>query len=324
MCGLVTVALAQPAPARHRVAVLIFNGAEIIDYAGPYEVFGAESDQFEIYTVASTAKPVVTGAGMTVLAQYSYLTAPPADVVIIPGGMVEEVEHDRATLDWIKAQAAHARFTMSVCNGAFILANTGLLDGLTATTTRQNIPILQAQHPQIKVVRDQRFVDNGKIITTGGLSAGLDGALHVVGRMLGEGEAQDDALYLEYDASHQHNYLPGTFAINVLPDIGPKLAKLGDWSTLRTQGDAKHWELSEQAHSQLGLAALEKQVQAIFRDTGHRTATSAPATDSAKSGLSYWSFKDANGAAWRASVDVRPSGTHAGQFVLSVAVTRAG
>jgi putative intracellular protease/amidase len=285
LCGLVTVALAQPAPARHKVAVLIFNGAEIIDYAGPYEVFGAESDQFEIYTVASTAKPVVTGAGMTVLAQYSYLTAPPADVVIIPGGMIEEVEHDRATLDWIKAQAAHARFTMSVCNGAFILANTGLLDGLTATTTRQNIPILQAQHPQIKVVRDQR---------------------------------------LEYDASHQHDYLPGTFAINVLPDVGPKLAKLGDWSTLRTQGDAKHWELSEQAHSQLGLAALEKQVQAIFRDTGHWTATSAPATDSAKSGLSYWSFKDANGAAWRASVDVRPSGTHAGQFVLAVAVTRAG
>jgi transcriptional regulator GlxA family with amidase domain len=82
--------------------------------------------------------------------------------------MVGRVADDQAVLKWIKTQSIHTLYTMSVCNGAFILANTGLLDGLTATTTRSNIQRLREEHPQIKVVKDQRLVDNGRIITTGG------------------------------------------------------------------------------------------------------------------------------------------------------------
>jgi transcriptional regulator GlxA family with amidase domain len=188
------VCAAAPQNMRKKVAILVFDGAEIIDYAGPSEVFGAQDDQFNVFTVAPTTSPVTTGQALKIVPTYSLANAPQADILVIPGGMVGCVVRDEAVLNWIKAQSAHTLYTMSVCSGAFILANTGLLDGLSATTTRSNIKRLREEHPQIRVVGDQRLVDNGKIITTGGTSAGIDGALHVVGKMSGNGNAQALAL----------------------------------------------------------------------------------------------------------------------------------
>ncbi len=110
-----------------------------------------------------------------------------------------EARNSAPTLKWVTDTNARTTLTMSVCNGAFILASAGLLDGLTATTTSGNIPRLKAEYPKTKVVDDQRFVDNGRIITTAGLSAGIDGAVHVVSRTLGQGTAQRVALAEEYD-----------------------------------------------------------------------------------------------------------------------------
>src|ERR1700761_5542838 len=215
--ALTAFAPAQAAPSP-TVAILLFPGAEVIDYAGPYEVFITAG--FKVYTVGATTAPVSTGKGLTVTPVYPFASAPQADVVLIPGGSISKAVDDPAILNWIKSQSVTSKITMSVCNGASILANTGLLDGLSATTTRTNITFLQSEHPRIHVVRDQRFVDNGKILTTGGLTAGIDGALHVVARLEGDGTAQSVALGLEYNDAAGRNYLPSTFALNVIPDIG--------------------------------------------------------------------------------------------------------
>ncbi|GLH74784.1 hypothetical protein GETHLI_32860 [Geothrix limicola] len=189
-CGM---ALVQ---APKKVAILIFDGVEIIDYTGPYEMFGAAG--FQVFTVAATRHPVKTAMGMVVVPAYTFADAPRADVLVIPGGGVNVASAHADTLRYIKDTAAQAQHTLSVCNGAFILAQTGLLDGLTATTTRGNLQGLAKRHPKVKVVGDRRYVDNGKIITAAGLSAGIDGALHVIERLMGAEAATQVATYEEY------------------------------------------------------------------------------------------------------------------------------
>src|SRR5262249_27321862 len=115
------------------VAILVFDGAEIIDFTGPWEVFGAAG--FDVYTVAATREPVTTAMGMKVVPRYTFADAPRAAILVVPGGTVKGARSSEATSRWVKEASAHAEQTMSVCNGAFILAGAGLLDGLTATTT---------------------------------------------------------------------------------------------------------------------------------------------------------------------------------------------
>ncbi|HJV88994.1 MAG TPA: DJ-1/PfpI family protein [Holophagaceae bacterium] len=179
-----------------RVAILIFNGVQIIDYTGPYEMFGAAG--FEVFTVATSRASVKTVMGMEVVPRYTFTDAPPADVLVIPGGSVKDAADHAATLAFIKASAARNKVTLSVCNGAFILANTGLLNGLTVTTTRGNIPRLAQRHPELRVVAERRYVDNGRIVTAAGLSAGIDGALHVIEKLKGHELAKQVAYGEEY------------------------------------------------------------------------------------------------------------------------------
>src|SRR5262249_28742420 len=153
---------------------------------------------FDVYTVARTKRPIRSAMGQEMTPRYTFADAPSPEVLVVPGGGVVDVSHDDSTLAWIRTVSATTRHTMSVCNGAFILAAAGLLDGLTATTTAHNIVRLRAQYPRVHVVDDQRFVDNGHIITTGGLAAGIDGALHVIERLHGAGAAQQTALNEEY------------------------------------------------------------------------------------------------------------------------------
>src|SRR5262249_20748005 len=148
---------------------------------------------------AASKSPVTTAMGMTVVPKYTLDDAPEPDILLVPGGDIHEPLASAATLRWIVDRSARTRHTLSVCNGAFILAHAGLLDGLSATTTYHLLGKLQKEFPKTKVVRDQRFVDNGRIITSGGLSSGIDGALHVVSKVRGLGVAQETALGIEYD-----------------------------------------------------------------------------------------------------------------------------
>ncbi|SEN66452.1 DJ-1/PfpI family protein [Duganella sp. CF517] len=179
-----------------KVAVVLFDGVEEIDYAGPIEVFGASGAT--VLTVGLSKAPVTSVYGLRVLPEYDTADLPDVDVLLVPGGGIGEAWKNPQLLAWIKERSAKVRVTMSVCSGAFILGKAGLLDGRQATTTSSMRDELARHFPKAQVMR-QRFVDAGKLITTAGLSAGIDGSLYLVQRELGAERAKAAAGYMEYD-----------------------------------------------------------------------------------------------------------------------------
>src|SRR6266536_4198186 len=232
--------------APRNLAILIFEGVQIIDYTGPYETFGhAYSDDgpvFNIYTVAEKAGPITTAMGMTVTPKYSFENAPQPNVVLVPGGGVKDHVANPNVIRWIQDKAKDAEVVMSVCNGAFLLAKAGLLDGLEATTTAGLIPLLREAAPKTKVVDDRRFVDNGKIITTAGLSSGIDGSLHVIERFLGRGTAQMAALGMEYNWDPESRFVRAALADKYLRFNYDVKVVEGGWRPLGREGNSDHWE----------------------------------------------------------------------------------
>jgi putative intracellular protease/amidase len=305
-------------PDRKKIAILVFNGVEVLDFAGPYEMFGAANG--DVYTVAATKDPVTSAMGLTVVPRYSFADAPRPDVLVVPGGGVYGASRDEATLKYIRDVTAVASNTMSVCNGAFILANAGLLDGLTATTTYHNIPKLASQYPKIKVVGDQRYVDNGKIITTGGLSAGIDGALHVIARLYGTGYAQSVALGEEYDWKPEGGFARAAMADHQIPEV--TMDDLGKWDLVRTEGDASHWDIVMNGHSSLTATDLMARIeQALAKGQWRKDGT---AEASATSRASTWRFTGKDGKPWSGTLRLRdkPGANH--EYEAEVTVARAG
>jgi putative intracellular protease/amidase len=187
-----------------KVAIVLFEGVELLDFAGPGEVFDTAQTidgqtAFEVFTVAATAEPVTSQGFVRVTPEYTIETSPPPDILVLPGGGVEDATRDERLLAWIRSAAGANEITMSVCNGAYFLARVGLLDGQRATTHWAAIPGLRSEAATATVVENVRFVDNGRVITTAGVSAGIDGALHVVDRLLGRPAARLTARAMEYD-----------------------------------------------------------------------------------------------------------------------------
>ena len=182
------------------VAFLISEGAVVIDFCGPWEVFqdvnipGRADAPFQLYTVAETRKPIHTSGGMTVVPDYTFEDVPTPKVIVIPA---QSAPSD-ATLGWVRKASHAADVTMSVCTGAFLLAETGLLDGKAATTHHAGYKGLALQYPKIQVKRGARFVEEGNIATAGGLSSGIDLALRVVERYFGREAAKTTAYQMEY------------------------------------------------------------------------------------------------------------------------------
>lgn len=179
-----------------RVGVVMFDGVEPIDYAGPYETFAQAG--FSVATVSADGKPV-TGMGLKVAPDYSFANAPQFDVLVVPGGDVDRAARDKALLDFIRQQSVKARQVLSVCTGAFVLASTGLLDGLKATTFFEAAPDLAAAYPKVHVLSNAKWADNGKIVTSAGLATGIDAALHVLAKLKGPDVARSIAMTMEYD-----------------------------------------------------------------------------------------------------------------------------
>lgn len=186
-----------PVPGRLNVAILVHEGVELLDFAGPGEVFGV-SRSFNVFTVATSRQPVTSLRFVTVTPQYTLDDHPPADIVIVPGGQTQVPMADPQVRAWLQRVAPRARVVLSVCTGAFLLAQAGLLDGLEATTHHSSIDSLRGMAPHTRVVADRRFVDNGKVITAAGISAGIDASLHVVEKLKGREEAERIAGYMEY------------------------------------------------------------------------------------------------------------------------------
>lgn len=180
-----------------KVAILMFDQVQIIDFAAPYEVFGQAG--FEVYTVSKDSKPIMTAMGLNVSPAYSFENLPTVDAVLVPGGDVEVVMNDRDVRHWLQKRAESVQYVLSVCTGAFILAEAHLLDGLQATTFYSKIDNLQQSYPAINVVNDRRYADNDKVITSAGLSSGIDAALQLVSDVQGLDAAKTIAHHIEYD-----------------------------------------------------------------------------------------------------------------------------
>ncbi|MBV8761788.1 MAG: DJ-1/PfpI family protein [Deltaproteobacteria bacterium] len=201
---LLLAATAQAKP--RKVAVVVYNNAEILDFAGPTEVLSAAGNiasedgqpALEVYLVAKTTQPIQAQGFVTITPTYSIDSAPRPDVVVIPGGAVNALYDDPEMMKWLADVTGRSEVTMSVCNGALALAKTGALDGLTVTTHFNAIEHLRKEAPKAHVEDGRRFVDNGHTITTAGVSAGIDGALHLTARLLGRRVADQTARYMEY------------------------------------------------------------------------------------------------------------------------------
>ena len=214
-CGMKLIPLGGGADSPPTVAILLFNGTQIIDIAGPWEAFGTAG--FLVHTVAEKVEPLTMVFGQKVLPDYTFENSPKADILLVPGGGVSEPMNNPRLIQWVQAKAKDVSHVMSVCTGAFLLGKAGLLAGQTATATYGMVDDLLT-FPNTKVVYDQRYVDNGKIITTAGLSSGIDGALHLVSKMLGRGKAQSVALSMEYHWDPDSKYARGALADRYLPD----------------------------------------------------------------------------------------------------------
>jgi transcriptional regulator GlxA family with amidase domain/predicted RNA-binding Zn-ribbon protein involved in translation (DUF1610 family) len=172
------------------------DGVEVLDFAGPMEVFSYAG--FEVAVVSKTKKPIISQGVLKIMPQYSIADAPPADILAFFGGNTGIASNDPAVIQWLKSVPA-PRYYFSVCTGAFILGKAGLLDSMTITTFHASIEGLRKAVPTAKVLADTRFVDNGAVITTAGISAGIDGALHLVEKIGGRELAVQTAKYMEYD-----------------------------------------------------------------------------------------------------------------------------
>jgi putative intracellular protease/amidase/YHS domain-containing protein len=193
--------LRPPAEGPIPVAFLLSRNAVVIDFAGPWEVFDTVGipgkpgqPAFSLYTVAETREPIRTTGGMTIIPEYTFATAPAPKIIVIPA----QGAHGEPVLAWIREAAQAADLTMSVCTGAFLLAKTGLLSGKSATTYHGAFNDFAMQFPDIAVQRGARFVEDGKVATSGGLSSGIDLALRVVERYFGRDVARNTAWTLEY------------------------------------------------------------------------------------------------------------------------------
>jgi transcriptional regulator GlxA family with amidase domain len=187
------------------IAVVLFEGAEELDYAGPWEVLASwaqlhPDDGVDVFTVATTTEPIRSAKGLRVLADYTWETAPTPDVVLVPGGAgVYPLLEDAGLHERLRRLAANGALVTSVCTGALVLASAGLLRERPATTWWGKLELLAEIDPTIELRPDDRFVDSGEIVTAAGVSAGIDMALHLVARLHSAERAREVRRYIQYD-----------------------------------------------------------------------------------------------------------------------------
>ncbi|MEM7309872.1 MAG: DJ-1/PfpI family protein [Planctomycetota bacterium] len=290
---------ADPLPDEARVrnvAVFVYEGVELLDFAGPGEVFAcsraADGSRFNVYTVAESTEPLVSQGFLTVRPEYAFGDCPKPDLVVLPGGGIPL--SNEAVVAWVRAVSAEAEVTLSVCNGALLLAKAGLLDGLDATTHHGSMRSLAVAAPETTVRPELRFVDNGRVVTTAGVSAGIDGALHVVARLLGDEAAREAAFYMEYRwdpegaaEHHARTFAPGApdrlvELVEVALDEG-HAAALAAWRAMGDGGPAEA-DLNRAGYALLQVGGRTGAAVRLFRLNTARFPSSANAWDSLADG----------------------------------------
>ncbi|MEO1485293.1 MAG: DJ-1/PfpI family protein [Bacteroidota bacterium] len=238
------------------IAFYLQDGVEVLDFAGPMEVFSYAG--YKVFTVSATKTPITSQGILKVTPDYSIEDAPKADILAFFGGNSNQATNNPKVIEWVKSQE-DIQYHFSVCTGAFILAEADILNGKTATTFHNALDNLESSYPEIDVRKNVRFVDNGKVITTAGISAGIDGALHLVAKLQGLNAAKRTAYYMEYD-----NW-----------NIGDGLV-LSDDNPYNNQKSAQElevyvgrYEFGEDAQIEVTVDAKEKTLYATFEELAH-------------------------------------------------------
>ncbi|WNG60477.1 hypothetical protein F0U59_41570 [Archangium gephyra] len=240
-------------PYTRNVAIVLYEGVEVLDFSGPAEVFQAASGfgsvgqerAFKVYTVGRTKAPLISQHFIKVVPEYSIEDAPKPDIIVLPGGSTQVVLDDPEFMKWISKAASESELALTVCTGAMTLGKAGLLDGLDATTYFRAIDSLRKMAPKARIHHGRRFVDSGRIVTTAGVSAGIDGSLHVIARLLGKRVADETAQYMEY------KWTPEPYLLTEYPLFNPSVDDRG------------------RAIQQAGIHAQEKNgkaAEAIYRE----------------------------------------------------------
>lgn len=327
MLSLLAFLTAISAPAephkRLNVAIFVFPGVQTIDYAGPMEVFSQAGGN--VFAVAEKPEPIVTSSGLSIVPKYVFGNAPQADIFVIPGGGganpgeggVGDQTADVTAIRWIKDTARSTSNVLTVCNGAFLAAKAGLLDGLKATTFYGMLDDLEVAAPRTKVMRDQRYVDNGKVITTAGLSSGIDGALYLVSKLQGLAKAQSIALHMEYNWDPKSNYARGSLADLNMPRIS--LDKiLENLELVSMHGDRNQWgdvfRGTWKCSSEQLLARIDDAISVSTQwsrvNESHGNATSV------------WHFQDKSGQDWKGVLQIARDTSNPGKVLVTATIQK--
>jgi len=194
---------------KKRVGIVLFENIEVLDFCGPFEVFSVtrlneerrreEPSPFEVLLVAEKNDPVVTTGGMKIIPDHTFESCPKLDILVVPGGWGTRKElKNPAMLNWLRIRASEVETLTSVCTGSMLLGFAGLLDGCRATTHWRSLDWMRESFPAVTVEYDKHVVEDGRILTSAGISAGIDMALKVVARYYGEAIARATARYMEY------------------------------------------------------------------------------------------------------------------------------
>lgn len=319
------------------VAMLLYPGVEIIDISGPWEAFGTAG--YLVHTVAEKSDPLTLVFNQKVVPDYTFENGPKADILLVPGGGYTQAMENPRLIQWLQSKSKDVSYVMSVCTGAFVLGKAGLLAGQTATCTYGMVDDLLA-FPKVKVVHDQRFVDNGKIITTGGLTSGIDGALHLISRIDGVGAAQAAALNMEYRWEPDSQFVRSALADRFLPDglaFGKPRLQGMEAKLVSTEGNTDRWEakmLVSEPHTRTEvLNVLRSRIAAnAGRNTQSMTASNVSGIGSALKFLTTrsgsdglgWTFTDEKGRGWHGQALVAPASGMAGRSMVTLKVARDG
>ncbi|MFC1799035.1 DJ-1/PfpI family protein [Thermodesulfobacteriota bacterium] len=189
---------------KKNTAIFIFEDVEVLDFTGPFEVFSvtnqlSDYSLMNIYIVAEKKEVITAKNGLSVNPDYAMNEAPTPDILIVPGGRgTRPLLQNVSVIEWIRNRAESAERVLSVCTGSLLLAQAGILDGLRATTHHLAFEELKQAGPNVEILKNERFVDNGKVVTSAGVSAGIDMSLHVIGSMYDQQTAQKTAAHMEY------------------------------------------------------------------------------------------------------------------------------
>lgn len=198
LAGAQTFAQPQQNGRVYKVALFVPSGAELLDFAGPGEAF-TQAPGFEVYLVSLSEEPIRSQGFMNITPNYSYKNCPRPDIILIPGGGTGRIINDPDAIRWVKQHYENGGTVLTVCTGASVAAKAGLLEGKKATTYHRSFDYVRNFCQDCELLEETRYVDNGRIITTAGISAGIDGALHLISRIKGQDVAEAAARNMEYD-----------------------------------------------------------------------------------------------------------------------------